>query len=774
MQEIIRKLRAVRGKLRQYFLLHGIAACSLIVIGFLVGAFIIDYGLYLLHEDLPAGVRMAVLAIGGGLLGYGFIRFLLFPMSRNVSDDDIAARVETANPELNDRLISALQLSRVLENKDENDKNVVSRDLIQGAIDDAVEQSRKADFNKVLRFQPVARIWGRFALAAVVVFGLAFWQSDLAGTFIQRMVGMDAEWPKQTQLEFVNLPENNSVAKGDPLVLELNAVKGSPSKVWLRYKIDEPGARWNEELFIKRGSDNFIFEFERLTHNITFQAIGGDDKTPFYDIKAIPPPTIANIHQFIDYPDYTHLENTDPLAPLQGGEIKAPVGSMVTLVVHPSEALDSGAVFVQTQDDEEVYPLTAMPVDENRGIASMKAEIPIRFSTGYHIRLTAKNGLDNKEPYRYRIRAIDDKAPKIQVLDSTEHRHATPTATYPLHLDITDDYGVKEVRIAYQVESRPGEPVTYDVFTEAQLSGLYGARALTGEYLFNFEALNVQVKDRIVYWFEAEDYCDVNSETNITTTDKFYFTIVEPTELEDLVQDKINKLRDELKRILIRQTTKITPETVDLANDLEAATVVSRLIKSDLTSNAMKQRHITQRLESVERTMAEQLALVQYNNLFTDGQRDKLNSAQMLIIRSARETSPEAAFQIKETASGKTAERWMNSIGNAVRVQGVLKDDLTKALQYLEEYIDFQQIVKEVRRIKETQERLKERIRRQQSAGGDSANRDAMNLYKQAKALIDDGKNEEGRKLLEKILDSYPNSPAAKRMVKPLLKKIQD
>src|SRR5690606_8543865 len=98
-------LRRQLGRIRQRFLIHGIA-CSLVAVTLLV---ILYYPLdrYL---RLPGGVRILLSLAALGYLAFLAHRFLVYPLRRSLSQRDVALAIERRFPELRQKLISAVQL----------------------------------------------------------------------------------------------------------------------------------------------------------------------------------------------------------------------------------------------------------------------------------------------------------------------------------------------------------------------------------------------------------------------------------------------------------------------------------------------------------------------------------------------------------------------------------------------------------------------------------------------------------------------------------------
>ena len=106
-REIRQKLSALRRRVRTALTVDGFGW----VLGGLACCVALSFLLDRLFK-LEVAARAVLLVSGCGLLGFLINRFLLRPLAKRTPDDALAIAVEARYPELGDRMISALQLSR--------------------------------------------------------------------------------------------------------------------------------------------------------------------------------------------------------------------------------------------------------------------------------------------------------------------------------------------------------------------------------------------------------------------------------------------------------------------------------------------------------------------------------------------------------------------------------------------------------------------------------------------------------------------------------------
>src|SRR5688500_7743097 len=105
---IVGKIDAVRRRVKRLVLIDGLSRTMLVAFACAVAMFLIDYFL----PKVPFEVRLTLLGASVATVAWAVWRFIVYPLGVRLTDDDIALCVEKQYPDLNDRLISAIQLSR--------------------------------------------------------------------------------------------------------------------------------------------------------------------------------------------------------------------------------------------------------------------------------------------------------------------------------------------------------------------------------------------------------------------------------------------------------------------------------------------------------------------------------------------------------------------------------------------------------------------------------------------------------------------------------------
>ncbi|NUQ36085.1 MAG: hypothetical protein HUU29_14220, partial [Planctomycetaceae bacterium] len=141
-EQIRRKLAGLRSSLRWMFVAHGMARVLLALALLLLWHYGTDV---LLHLSLP--LRAGALLIMAGVVGFILVRKIAYPLSRRISEEELALLVENEYPLLNDRLITALQLYRDRDRY----RDVASQAMVDSVILEGFEVANRLRFRDVVQ-----------------------------------------------------------------------------------------------------------------------------------------------------------------------------------------------------------------------------------------------------------------------------------------------------------------------------------------------------------------------------------------------------------------------------------------------------------------------------------------------------------------------------------------------------------------------------------------------------------------------------------------------
>lgn len=444
--EIDRLLGDQLSRVRRRFFVHGLGITLLMPAGFLLFAFGLDHLL-----RLPLPIRVFHTATVTALLVYGVVRFLRLPLSRRFAPVDVAVLVERAFPELHQRLVSTIQLKATIEANDGALLRNQSPAMIEQLLKETVAAARALPLERLLDPTRTVRAWALALVLLLTIFAGSIAAPAVAWIFVQRHIGYELAYPRDTML-LIELPpagpelqraDHNgntelTIAAGADLHVSVLAKGIVPTEVFLDV------AAGNDQRVIamqSRPASRFRHVFRRLSTGFTFHARGGDDETGdlLVTVSIVHPPQVATIKAQLKPPAYTQQETLVQ----SGGAIEALVGTEVSLSVIATDEVETASmVFLESG---KRLPLEASTfTDDSGSIKAFIGNFLIEKADRYQIELAGKNGLRNPNPGTYPVTALQDYPPVGRWLlpDDESGTLLLPDALLCMRGEAHDDFGL--------------------------------------------------------------------------------------------------------------------------------------------------------------------------------------------------------------------------------------------------------------------------------------------------------------------------------------------
>jgi hypothetical protein len=373
-------------------------------------------------EEVPWSWRLAGLLGQLLVVGYCAFRWLFYPLWRRLSDTEVALALETAWPELEQRLLSTVQLHRAGA-----DWQGMSRELIAclaqetAGLVQSLPLGQRAD-NRRLRWSA-----GLLLLLAVVVgvpFGL--WP-ELVWVLLQRQFLAQIPIPRSVQL-WAEAPPVWYQPLHEPVVLRFHATGPGVSTAeegWVRIW---PEGEEAEDYPLQRiawcTSAEALYEVQvpAGARDFRYRAWLADGRLPaVQEVRRVPRPVITDLQAWVVLPDFVGRRPRSQApyerpAPL--GEIAAIPGSAVRLTLQVQKPIRQAWVEtlrIADSQEEQVqrrFPLTVGPAG-----ATAQGIFPLQEGEmAYRLRVVDEYGLENRPPLRRGLRLVPEEPPQVTLL----------------------------------------------------------------------------------------------------------------------------------------------------------------------------------------------------------------------------------------------------------------------------------------------------------------------------------------------------------------------
>ncbi len=478
-EPIQRQLSAVRRLLRRYVLAQAalMAVCWLLVVFWLGG--VLDYlPVRVGSNETPRWIRIAMLVV----MGLGTLWILLFWMLPRLMvparKRSIALLLERRYPELNNELLTAVELSEVRPTD-------VSNPTAYRAMLDRVHQSVSSAVSSVVpselfNWQP---IWGcgMAAVLGIVFTGIAaVGMPDWMRLWTQRLLALsDEPWPRRARLradgiqlqqptfsgqlsaQRVLIPFVDGLVRvpnGSAAMLHIAAdtqAKQVPEVCTLFYRSSDGGrgrANLRRVGSPRQGWQQFTLDgppLDGMSSDMVVDVVGLDARLRDLTLQVVDPIVIADMELQCSYPEYL----LDSLSSRPQSEViqyrsgmRIPQGTLVTLSGKASAKLSKIEYVVRqtgtdSSVDAELEIRHATPSDDEFTIPLGRLEA----SQVIEVRLTDEFGLSAEQIPSYIVTMQEDSIPEVDSRLEGIGVAVTPNAILPIRGTVKDDNAVAQV-----------------------------------------------------------------------------------------------------------------------------------------------------------------------------------------------------------------------------------------------------------------------------------------------------------------------------------------
>lgn len=749
------------NKLRGRYLLYGVAKSLLWTTALVSLFFLLDHAL-----RLPTPIRLLHSAATIGACAYAVARFVRYPLRRAFTDIDLAMWIESTYPELHQRLVSALQLHAAPA----ADLRNQSQAMIGQLWEETAEQTRALRLDELFDNKALAKVsLAAGALSAALLVGAAL-EPVTARAFLLRHLGADVAYPRDTTL-LVELPESGPdlqrvdqdgltelvLPAGADLHVSVLARGVVPKEVQLKLQNRRANGELGEERSVPmtpRPGDRFRHVFRRVSGSFEFHAEGGDDDRGDRTVlvRTVRPAQVATLQATVTPPAYTGVENL--IQP--GGAIEALIGSSVELAVEATAPVrEAELVFLESGRRIPLEPVTLQ--DDGGAATSFRGGFQLEASDRYQVLLVADNGLRNPKPGTYPISALQDYAPVGRwLLPEDDALALLPTGILCLRIDARDDFGLTAADLTIErggeiVRTQPLLPppdaatpaAPTQPMTRAFPTQLFDVRELLGSSEGN-EGLFAQLVLRD----------NKQPDAGTAALPRRIIQIVDPQQLAGLIAKQFRRLREEVEQadgiqrdrterlaeLITRQAEgAMRPSEAETAQILTGVEVGQGRVQSAVqrvTRGMMRafDLHLWNRLEPSQHaatvvslyrehaaSLTEPLSLdpTFYRDLSARRRAGTLGAMETTLDpilamfemadKLARDDAPEVTRLLAAAQVARGESDRAPLLAEARRRQQNIQEVLKQLLLRLEEWNDYQDLVQEVRALRDRQRDLQNR-----------------------------------------------------------------
>ncbi|MBO0359712.1 DUF4175 family protein [Hymenobacter sp. BT186] len=569
LREVLARLEAFKRKFYLSLLVRGALVAGALLLSLFLVLNTLEYFLY-----LPTWVRGGLLFGFLGLAVYAFMRWIWQPLAaltnlrRLLSDEQAAQRVGELFPDIQDKLLNALQL------QDKAQGNA----LIAASLEQRAGQLSGFRFEEGIDIQKQTRpLWKYVAVPAGVIMLVLLVYPALFVQGTERLLNYRQKYTPPAPFAFVVENKNLTAFQGEDFKLDVR-VEGEalPNEVSIVY-----GGR--ERRLTKERGNHFTYQFEQLQQGVEFQLTAATVTSEDYDLTLRQRPNLRDFKVQVTYPAYIGK----PAETIQNtGNLTVPEGSTVRWQF-ATQATDQLQLLFKSPDET----VTAQESGEE-----FTASRRVIRTQNYALRLQNPASL-NRDPIEYQLTAIPDQVPEISLESFTD----TVSLRYlALGGSVRDDYGLSRLQLHYRVTSKARPNTTF----QARALPLASGPAQTYAYQWDLRPLKMQPGDRLEYFVQVWDNDGVHGAKSARTR-AVEFRLPSKQELRDQMNSQSESVQSQLSKSA-EQSKKLERELAKSQDKLKTKRELNFQDKKQLQDMLNQKQQMDQQMADMKK-MFEQL-----------------------------------------------------------------------------------------------------------------------------------------------------------------------
>jgi len=617
---------------------------------------------------LPRLLRGTLMIIWSICAVWSFYIFFFKVLIKRLSLDQMAFRIEQHNPEMQDRLISSLQLWREMpENKYRYSENLL-RMLVEEArmLFNRIDRSQvlSDDVRKLIRSVPA------FVLSLISVIVLIVFLPIVFNRSLNAFTHPFQSDQLLTSVEIVKVtPGDVTIQPGEGVEITIEVRGSAPDNSVLHFKSDK--SEWQMINIQRRdssliGNTSYSTNLSNMRQSTEYYVSVMNATSSKYTIKVAQRPVVSNVQIDLQYPKYMSM-TPQTLAP-NVGDISAPIGTKAIIKAETNKDVVS-AFLVFNDNNESGDTRTRMDIQRSR---TLNGSFLINRNGTYYVTVLDVDGLNNSDPVKYSINAIPDQSPKVNIVNPGKNITLGQDMKILLQIDAQDDHSIANVRLNYQIEGQNKKTIVpLANYTAQQMD-------VSLKYVWDIMPIQLFPEDVVSYYAEAADTDNVSGpnigrSTVYTARFPSLYEVFKQTENEQQNQES------EMENILSKQDD-VKKAVDDLVKDMKTKNEMDLTNKKDLEKAVEMQKKIEEQMKSVAQKVEETTKKAEQNPLISTDVLDKLKELKDLINEIATNEMRQLMKKLSESIEKTNITEQQKDLMSTSAQQQELMDKLDRII----------------------------------------------------------------------------------------------
>jgi hypothetical protein len=496
--ELHRIIGQTRRRWRAKIALRGAAiVCGGVLLTLLLSAYMLE-GLRFSPAAI-LGFRIVIVAATAALAAW----FLVRPLLRRVTDEQVALYLEEHHPSLEATLLSAVDASGT----ESAARQQQSRVLVRKLVGEAIDRCQSVDAAGGSERTPLRAYSG----ALVAVLGIATLALLLGPTYLRQAASallrlsqdVEAASPYRIDVE----PGSARVPRGadQTITARLSGFTADDATLMARAA---NAAGFERQPMIRTDDGGFELMLFDLDAEMEYFVEAAGVRSPRFSLSVVDLPYVRRLALEYRFPAHSGLP---PETIEDGGDVAALTGTVVHVRAFTTIPAAGGRILL---DDGRAMPLAP------QADGTLTGEFTIERDGFYSIQLDTANGEKVAASPQYTVDALADRPPSVTFTKPRRDVTATPVQEVFVEARAADDFGVRNLELVYSVNG--GAEKTLSLYRGASEP----AKEIAAGHTFYLEEFGVQPGDFVSYHARVRDN-DAVGAAKVATSD-LYFIRVRP------------------------------------------------------------------------------------------------------------------------------------------------------------------------------------------------------------------------------------------------------
>ena len=644
---------------------------------------------------------------------YSIIKILINLKSfySNMSDELMAKELGNNIPNLSDKILNALQLSKL------QIKNETQKGLIEIALKRVQEDIKKIDLKSITPKIPNYKIILPIITFAILTLSLSFERTLNHSLYRIYMFEQTFDPPKPFTIQlgskkllsngnkYSSLLNQNQCPQGEDMAISFIIDKEMSDQITLHFEIENTTDKKSIKLTpiqtVSGTYYNHIFnnitspvEYYATFESNSFFSAWDTIKSDIGRIEIIKMPEIESIELKVTYPEYSNLEPV--MYDEKISNLKMLSQSKINYKIKSDQSLDSLYIISDNQD-------TVSLIKSMDGF--WETSVIMNESQTHMIYLKNEYDFYNNRTYKYNIKVFEDTPPDLFVLSPKDGSfEITENSVIPIKFEMYDDYGIEKSWIEYSITTP--DYINLDSTEYSNTINTYlNTKRYSESYNWDLLEYNLFPGDQIKFCIVSKDN---NPNANGVTKSKYY--IASYPSFEDIFNSLENSEQEieDLANDVKTQIEDMDNTLEDIKLDLLKASNIDVETQAQSEKSIQEMKDIFDEIQNMEDAINELKEQAEKDNIVDNELINKFGQFQELLNSMMTPELLEALEKMQEALDNMNLEDMLEAVENFDYNLDQFEQQLDRFIEMFELAIAEQKIDELVEKLKLMSERQKD------------------------------------------------------------------